>query len=61
MRIFAFTLYETILALLLITILLTSSFGLLSINYKSNYEKLQNAWNNYLKSGIVDSSIGFKK
>jgi len=61
MRIFAFTLYETILALLLITILLTSSFGLLSINYKSNYEKLQNAWNNYLKGGIVDSSIGFKK
>jgi len=61
MRVFAFTLYETILALLLITILLTSSFGLLSINYKSNYEKLQNAWNNYLKSGIVDSSIGFKK
>ena len=61
MRVFAFTLYESILALLLITILLTSSFGLLSINYKSNYEKLQNAWNNYLKSGVVDSSMGFKK
>jgi len=61
MRVFAFTLYESILALLLITILLTSSFGLLSINYKSNYEKLQNAWNNYLKSGVVDSSMGLKR